>query len=233
VIHSTVYAVRVCVYQLLCIEGRPEMGVRPSAGSQGGDYDLSNPVGSFVEVVRTVVTTPARFFSSTPRRGNFLSPFVFALICIEISTILGGLLRLAWHSQTMGGVRFSGMAYGFGGYIADVILTPIGAAIGLFVFAAIAHLLVTLFVGDANSGYEATFRVVSYVSVTSLVNWIPLIGGLLALYGLYLAVVGIREVHATTTGRAALVVLLPIGVIVLLVLLVAIVAGVAVLSSLR
>jgi hypothetical protein len=59
------------------------------------------------------------------------------------------------------------------------------------------------------------------------------IGGFLALYGLYLAVVGIREAHATTTGRAALVVLLPIGVIVLLVLIVAIVAGVAVLSSLR
>ena len=89
-----------------------------------------------------------------------------------------------------------------------------------------------LFVGAGNSGYEATFRVVSYVSVTSLVNWIPVIGGLLALYGLYLAVVGIREVHATTTGRAALVVLLPIGVIVLLVLIVAVVAGVAVLSSL-
>jgi hypothetical protein len=59
-----------------------------------------------------------------------------------------------------------------------VILSPIGAAIGLFVFAAIAHLLVMLFVGGANSGYEATLRVVCYVSVTSLVNWIPVIGGL-------------------------------------------------------
>jgi hypothetical protein len=87
---GTVYAVRVCVYQLFCIEGRQEMGVRPNAGSQRGEYDLSNPVGSFVEVVRTVVTTPAQFFSSIHRRGNFLSPLVFALICIEISTILEG-----------------------------------------------------------------------------------------------------------------------------------------------
>lgn len=149
----------------------------------------------------------------------------------EISTILGGLLRLVWQPETMGGVRFQGIAYGFGDFIADVILAPIGAAIGLFIFAAIAHLMVMLFVGNANSGYEATFRVVSYVSVTSLVNWIPIIGGLLALYGLYLAV-GIREMHATTTGRAALVVLLPIGVILLLVLILVVVAGAVILGRL-
>ncbi len=123
------------------------------------------------------------------------------------------------------------MDYTFGSFIADVIFAPIGAAIGLFIFAAIGHLLVMIFVGGANSGYEATFRVVSYISVTSLVNWIPLIGGLLALYGLYLAVVGIREMHTTTTGRAALVVLLPIALILLVVVIVVVVAGAAFILS--
>jgi hypothetical protein len=75
--------------------------------------------------------------------------------------------------------------------------------------------------------------VVCYISVTSLVNWIPILGGLLALYGLYLAVMGKREMHATTTGRAALVVLLPIGLILLLVLILVVVVGVAILSGLR
>ena len=209
------------------------MGVRTTSGPAGGDYDLSNLVGSFIDVVRRVVARPAEFFSGIPRRGNYWPPLVFALICAEVSTILGGIIRLAWQPENVGGVRFQGVAYGFGSFVADVILTPIGAAIGLFVFAAIAHLLVMLFVGGANSGYAATFRVVCYVSVTSLVNWIPLIGGLLALYGLYLAVVGIREMHATTTGRAALVVLLPIALIFLLVLLVVAVAGIAFLSSLN
>jgi hypothetical protein len=204
-----------------------EMGVGTASGSTGGDYDLSNPVDSFTAVVRRVVARPAEFFSGIPRRGNYLSPLVFALICIEISTILGGLLRLAWGAETMGGVRFQGIDYNVGAFIADVILAPIGATIGLFIFAAIAHLLVMLFVGGGNSGYESTFRVVCYISVTSLVNWIPVIGGLLALYGLYLAVVGIREMHATTTGRAALVVLLPIGLILLLVLIVVLAAGAA------
>ncbi|HEX5849136.1 MAG TPA: YIP1 family protein [Rubrobacter sp.] len=208
------------------------MGVGTMRRSPGQDYDLSDPVGSFVEVVRRVVTVPAGFFAGIPRRGNYLAPLVFALVCIEISTILGGLLRLAVGAEAVGGVRFQGAGYGFGEFVADVILAPIGGAIGLFLLAAIAHLLVMLFVGNGNSGFEATFRVVAYVSVTGLVNWIPLIGGLLALYGLYLAVVGIREVHSTTTGRAALVVLLPVAVIFLLVALALAIAGAVILSQL-
>lgn len=210
------------------------MGVRrASGGTPRGDYDLSNPVGSFVEVVGRVVTRPAEFFSSIPKRGNFLSPLIFALICIVISTILGGLLRLILRSEAAGGIRFEGAGpYGFGAFIVNVILSPIGGAIGLFLLAAIAHLFVMLFVGDGNSGFESTFRVVSYVSVTNLVNWIPIVGGLVGLYGLYLAVVGIREMHATTTGRAALVVLLPFGVLLLLVLLFVVIAGAVVLGRL-
>jgi len=106
-----------------------------------------------------------------------------------------------------------------------VIAAPIVGAIGLFILAGIAHLLVMLFVSSENSGFASTFRVVSYVSVTSLVNWIPFIGGILGLYGLYLAVVGIREMHSTTTGRAALVILVPVSLFLVAVLLVAPVAG--------
>ncbi len=103
--------------------------------------------------------------------------------------------------------------------IVTVILTPIGGAIGIFLAAAIQQLLVRGIVGTRNSGYGATFRVACYTQVTSLVNWIPIVGPLLALYGIYLAIVGIREVHQTT-GRAALVILIPFIVVVLVALLV-------------
>ncbi len=106
-----------------------------------------------------------------------------------------------------------------------MIFAPIGSAISVFVVAGIAHLLVMLIVGATNSGFGATFRVASYASVTSLVSWIPIIGGLLGLYGSYLAVVGIREMHQTTTGKAAIVVLFPVILILLLTLLGLLVAG--------
>src|SRR5215218_11513795 len=66
------------------------MSVGTSSG--GGDYDLSDPVNSFAEVVRRVLARPTTFFAQLPRRGNLAGPLVFALICIEISAILGALL---------------------------------------------------------------------------------------------------------------------------------------------
>ena len=100
------------------------------------------------------------------------------------------------------------------------MIAPIAAAVGLFLTALVTHLLVILVVGSGHSGFGATFRVASYSSVTSLLGWIPFIGWLFSLYRLYLATVGIREMHSTTTGRALLVVLLPAILILLLVVVV-------------
>jgi hypothetical protein len=62
--------------------------------------------------------------------------------------------------------------------------------------------------------------VASYTQVTGLVNWVPIVGPLVALYGLYLSILGIREVHGTTTGKAALVVLIPFAVVLVVALIV-------------
>lgn len=53
--------------------------------TSGGDYDLSDPVNSFAEVVKRVVLQPSAFFARLPRQGGFLNPLVFALICTEMS----------------------------------------------------------------------------------------------------------------------------------------------------
>ena len=120
------------------------------------------------------------------------------------------------------------------GFIGNVIFTPIIVVVVLFVGAGIYHLLVLLFAGSSNAGYEATFRVVGYACATFVVSWVssvfnlipvvgPIIGGLIsfliALYAIVIQVLGIREVHSTTTGRAAAVVLIPTAVIILFALL--------------
>jgi len=200
------------------------MGIRRTSGA---DYDLSNPVESFADVVRRVVLQPVGFFAGLPRRGSLLNPLVFALICTEIAAIVGGILSLAG----VGGAFVTGYGFqapenqGLGEFIGSVVFAPMGGAIGVFVVAGIAHLLVRLVVGANNAGFGATFRVAAYTSVTSLVSWIPFVGGLLALYGIYLSVVGIREMHNTTTGKALVVVVLPVIVIVVLALLGLLVAG--------
>src|ERR687894_474452 len=202
-----------------------------SRSASGGEFDISNPVNSFVDVVRRVVLQPVRFFAGVPRSGSLLNPLVFALVCVLISAILSAVLVLAGVQQNPGfnpnPQNAIPSVFAPGSALLGIVFAPIGGAIGLFIVAAIQQLLVRLIVGESNSGFGATFRVASYTQVTSLVNWIPIIGPVEALYGLYLSVIGLREVHATTTGKAALVVLIPFAVV----LIVVVAAGIAVLSQ--
>jgi hypothetical protein len=195
---------------------------RASGSAAAVEFRYTDPVQTFIATVQAVVLRPVDFFRGILRQGDLINPLLFAIICYEISAILGGLLSL---------IGISG-SRGFGAFIVSIIVAPIGAAIGLFIGAGILHLLVMLIVGSRNSGFEATFRVVAYSAVTSLVSWIPFIGWLLSLYGIYLGIVGIREMHNTTTGKAALVVLIPVAVLVLIGLVLAVVIGAVLFSVL-
>jgi hypothetical protein len=186
-----------------------------TSGGAGTEFTYQDPVQSFISTVQTVVTQPADFFRGILRQGDFVNPLIFAIICYEVTAILGGIIAVAFGNR------------GFGALIGNIVLAPIGAAIGLFIGAGIVHLLVMVIVGSRNSGYEATFRVAAYSTVVNLVSWIPFIGWIASLYGVYLAIVGIREVHNTTTGKAALVVLIPAAVVLLLVLILVVIVGAA------
>jgi hypothetical protein len=192
-------------------EPPPESG-RPSPGPSGSaaavEFRYTDPVQTFIATVQAVVLRPVDFFRGILRRGDLINPLIFAIICYEVSAILGGIIAVALGTQ------------GFGGFVAGIILGPIFAAIGLFIGAGIFHLLVMLIVGSRNSGFEATFRVGAYVAVTQLVAWlsaVPILGILVAIvvffYSIFLGIVGIREMHSTTTGKAALVVLIPVVVL--------------------
>src|SRR5829696_2787206 len=201
--------------------GGPSPG--PSRSAAAEEFRYTDPVQTFIATVQAVVLRPVDFFRGILRQGDFINPLIFAIICYEVAAILGGLLRLV-------GI---GANQGFGAFIASIILAPIFTAIGLFIFSGILYLLVMLIVGSRNSGFEATFRVVAYSAVTSLVSWIPFIGWILSLYGIYLGIVGVREMHDTTTGKAALVVLIPAAVVLLIFLLLAAVIGAVIFGAMN
>ncbi len=196
----------------------PGGGPRPASGGTGGEFTLQDPVGSFVRTVVAVVTQPVPFFRGIARQGNFVNPLVFALICALISALLSGILGLIFAPLFAGpGDTGEAFAGGVGGLVGALILSPILTAIGLVIAAGIFHLLVLIFVRPSNMGFEATFRVASYAQVTQLVSWIPVIGSIIAaVWAIVLYIFGIREVHGTTTGTAALVVLIPVAVFLIL-----------------
>ncbi len=201
---------------------------RTSGVAAGAEFRYTDPVQTFINTVQAIVLQPAGFFRGILRQGDFVNPLIFAIICYEVSAILGGIIAVAFGAR------------GFGGFISTIILGPLIAAVVLFIWAGLIHLLVMLIVGSRNGGYEATFRVFAYAAVTQLVSWlsaIPILGVLIsiaiAVYGVFLSVVGIREVHTTTTGKAALVVLIPVGVLALLGIILAFIVGAFLFSAMN
>ncbi|WP_298665811.1 YIP1 family protein [uncultured Methanofollis sp.] len=110
-----------------------------------------------------------------------------------------------------------------------VLVTVIADAIGtivLFVLAALTlHLFVVLLIGG--NGMKETFKVLAYAATPGLLlGWVPLIGLPAWVWTLGLAAVGVRELHETTTGRAAVSVLpLPVLALLLFVLPLIILSG--------
>jgi hypothetical protein len=207
---------------------------RVSRSVSGGDFDYRELIPSFVQTVRDVLFDPVNFFRSIRREGDFLNPLIFAIICALITGVIGGILRLIFTL-----VRGGGFGGALGSLIANIIFIPIGTAIGLFIGAGIYHLLVLLIIRPSHAGYEATFRVVAYAAVLQLLSWlafIPILGIVvaiaIAIYNVVLTVIGIREMHATTTGRAVAVVLIPVVVIGILVAIVGVAIAAIILAAL-
>jgi len=205
-------------------------GSRTMSGAPGGEFDYRDPVQSFVATVRSLATEPVAFFSRMLRQGDLVNPLIFAVICAEIAALLGGILAVL---AAIVGIGTRTFGESLGAFLLSLVTTPIFAAIGLFIGAGILHLLVILIVKPVSTSFETTFRVVSYSSVSQLVSWIPVVGPIAgAVVSLVLGIFGIREAHSTTTGKAALVVLIPAAVALLLVLIL-VLAGMALFFSLR
>ncbi len=212
-------------------------------GGSGAEFRLSDPINSFVATARALVFTPASFFGGMARRGDYLNPLAFSLICFELFALIGGIVRFVEDLFDPN----VGLLGALGSFFLLVLLTPIAGATLVFFSAAIYHLVVYLLV-RSSSGFEATFRVLAYASiailplaVVALVAWIPLVGSILnsivslaaAVYALCLTVVGVREAHGATTGKAVLVTIIPTAVLFLIFLLLVVIGLGAVLFFAR
>ena len=199
-----------------------------------------DPVQAFIETLKLFVTRPDEAWRLTPERGGFESPLLFGLIVSFIGAAIGFVYRWIFVSPWLrmfppaafrrwgGGGWWSAMGRRPTGcaIVAWPFATAIAILIGFFVIGAILHLFV-LIVGAARnsaSGFEGTFRVIAYSSVSSLAQVIPIVGGLVAfVWWIVLAVKGITRMHRTTPGRALAAVLVPIALVMALVVLCAVV----------
>lgn len=193
-----------------------------AAQGPGLPWERRSEVGflnGFVETIKLFVTNPTEAWRLAKERGDYAEPLVFAILVswigIAASTLWSGLFGQAWTSflpPEMKEKLGDAFATNAGALLIQVGVAPVLVLIGLFVGAAIYHVSFLL-VGatkDSASGFEGTFRVVSYASVSQLANVIPFVGGFAALvWNIVLMVLGAVRMHRTTQGKAVAGVLVP------------------------
>jgi len=175
---------------------------------------------AMLQTIKVVLLEPSQAFSRIKVEGSLGESLVFVLILGTVAGYIGSLWQILFHlagfSMAAGAfpergtdlVALLGMTvYG----AAVIVVVPIGVVVSSFIASGILHLCLMI-VGGANRTFEATYAVVAYVTgCTSLFNLVPMCGGLIAgVWAIVGEILGVREAHKTTTGKAVLAVLLPL-----------------------
>ena len=175
----------------------------PSCASS--EFEPTRFFDSFLSVVSALVMRPRRFFQGLPRSADISRSLVFLVVCVFLSALL------------MANVKSGGFSL--------FALLFFSNVVSAFVGGFILHRVVRRAFGVA-APFACTFRVIAYASLMDIVSWVPGIGILAYVYGLYLTFLGLQEVHRLNPRQAATAVLLIVVIVtVLLVLALMLAAG--------
>ncbi|AFM27679.1 YIP1 family protein [Desulfomonile tiedjei] len=163
------------------------------------NYGLWN---AYFQTAWKSLLSPQAFFSKLPPDGGYGNPILFGIFSVALSTPLA-LLILTLLGKMGGAVSLVGIVIGFVcAFIGAAIVYPVV----LLVVAGLVHLV--LMVQGVDKEFQRTLRVTSYSSAPHLLESIPLVGALIAIvYWIVLMIIGLREMHETSTVKSAIAVL--------------------------
>jgi hypothetical protein len=182
------------------------------------DRDNKGFFGGLWETWKESVFYPNRFFSRAPFSGGIGSPLLYAVIIvwlgIAVEQVWGLLFTGFWTNMLTSYIPMeeqmwtSGLQTGFS--LLYLFFAPIPIIAVLFILSGIYHVILMIF-GWASRDFEATFRAIAYASGPLLFLAVPFCGGTVGLiWGLVLAIIGMKHMQTNNGGRGALVVLLPL-----------------------
>lgn len=167
------------------------------------------------KTVKDVLFSPSAFFKKMPVTGGLTDPLLFAMIIGTVGMLFLSLWDLVLH-DSMRSFITPEMRNAAGQGMPDGIASPLGTVmipflliVWLFIVSGMLHLFLMMVRGE-KAGFEATFRVVCYSVSPFLIMVIPFCGMLIAmLWVLTLTMIGLRDAHETTGGKATAAVLFP------------------------
>lgn len=175
------------------------------------DREARGFFGGLSGTLNEALFRPSEFFKKMPVAGGLTDPLLYALIL----GMFGVMFSYLWQIVTQGAMprvmpamQAQYMFHGIGLALL-AFFSPFLVIMGLFVSSGILHVCLMMVKG-AKYRFEATFRVVSYGYSAYIFLIIPFCGNLFALvWGLVLAIIGLREAHETSGWKAAFAVFLP------------------------
>ena len=196
-------------------EIQEDMELCPSCGQQlimEGTVTASHRKLSFGEKVKGFLGAPSNAFDNVKAEalGDALKYFtIWAVIYAILRTIVfytleRRVLEILWSMFGLSDAavdRFDPVTF--------ALIAVLGAFAGLFIGGSWTHLFVRAFGG--RKGYGNTIRAFAYGNTPLLLfGWIPFVGMLFPLWAWVLNIIGIRQLHEISTGRAIGAVLLSI-----------------------
>jgi hypothetical protein len=128
----------------------------------------------------------------------------------DLFRIAGDVLQTP-NADTLDEMRSRAMDFLFGA--GAIVLTPFTTLLKLAFVALLVHAAVRFFMREAPDrpqSYKATLKVLAYASAPWILCVIPGVGMLAAwILAFVAAVIGLREVYRSTTGRAVVAILFP------------------------
>jgi hypothetical protein len=166
-------------------------------------------LNDIINKAKSAITSPSTFFQSVRKEQGMGEAIKFYVVMGSIYLIL---------STIAASVILTGVAdivsIIVGSVFAIIVIVPL--LIISFITVGISHIFVSLLGGK--NGFSQTYKAAAYGnSSTFVLGWIPVIGGLAALYSLYLFIKGISVLQNMSMGRAAAAVLIPLFVVIVLV----------------
>lgn len=165
---------------------------------------------AFGETLQQSLFDPSAFFGALPPEGRIGAGLVYAVIIGSLAAVVAMMWQRiigspgVWLKNGHEIPPFIGYFW----YLGLAVL-PLAIVVSIFFRSAILHLSLLL-LGGARKGYSATLKVLCYASSTSAFHVFPFCGSFIAFFWrIALIVIGLREVHRISTGKAIMAWLLP------------------------
>ncbi len=168
-------------------------------------------IGAFLQTLRGSLFSPTKFFKKISFGEGYWAPLIYGLI----TGIIGNGCAILWVWLFMAQlIPLDRIPFQYSLSILQIIVPlPFQLAIAMFIGSAVTHLCLMIVRGN-NNGYKTTFRAISYSYSGYLFGIIPFIGMIIGgIYTFILTIIGVKEGHEISTGKAVLAVLLPVIVI--------------------